>query len=231
MKNTKFIGIAIDGPSGAGKSTVAKLLAKRLGYVYIDTGALYRTVGLFAQQRGVPSKDTEGIIALLPDINIEMKLVDGSGVVFLNGNRIGDEIRTPLSSVYASDVSKIPKVREFLLFLQRDVASKNNVVMDGRDIGTVILPDSTVKIFLFASDEDRARRRYIELTEKGSNVTYEEVLKDIIWRDKNDSTREVAPAVPAKEAIMVDNSGLTVDETFEKILEIVEKVLKESYSV
>ncbi|HBL85346.1 MAG: cytidylate kinase [Clostridiales bacterium GWF2_38_85] len=218
--------IAIDGPSGSGKSTLAKRLAKELGLIYIDTGALYRTIGLHIQQKGLESTDTVNIINALSEIDITMRLENSQGKVFLNGNPVGDEIRTPKSSIYASDVSKIPEVRTFLLELQRNIAVRNSVAMDGRDIGTVILPNADVKIFLFADDEDRAERRYKELIAKGTNVTYEEVLNDVKWRDNNDKTREIAPAIPAEDAIMLNNSGMQEDETFEAALKIIKDKLK-----
>jgi cytidylate kinase len=161
------INIAIDGPSGSGKSTLAKNLAKRFGLVYIDTGALYRTVGLFVQQKGLSSEDRDGIITCLNELDIKMTLENGGNAVYLNGRKVGDEIRTPVSSAYASDVSKIPEVRNFLLDIQRNTANENDCVMDGRDIGTVILPHADVKKFLCATDDDRAERRYGEHTRKG----------------------------------------------------------------
>ncbi|MBR2900955.1 MAG: (d)CMP kinase [Clostridia bacterium] len=223
---TETFKIALDGPSGSGKSTLAKNLAKHYGFVYIDTGALYRTIGLFVAERGIASDDREAIVACLPDINIEMKLENGGGVVYLGGKRIGNEIRTPLCSKYASDVSKIPEVRAFLLETQRDIAKKNNVIMDGRDIGTVILPDAQVKIFVTASIEARAKRRFAELQERGDSATYEEVLADMKWRDANDKNRNIAPAVPAEDAVMFDNSGLNVEETLSAAIEIIDKVIK-----
>ncbi|OGO87023.1 MAG: cytidylate kinase [Clostridiales bacterium GWF2_36_10] len=219
------IKIALDGPSGSGKSTMAKLLAKELGFVYIDTGALYRTIGLYVERKGLASDDKNGIIALLPKINISMSLIDGGGVVFLNNERIGEEIRTPIISKYASDVSKIPEVRSFLLDLQRNIADNNNVIMDGRDIGTVILPDAQVKIFMYADDATRAHRRYEELISKGQDVKYEDVLSDIIWRDKNDREREIAPTVPAEDAVIHDNSGMSIDENLNELKNIIREKL------
>ena len=216
--------IALDGPSGSGKSTLAKNLAKRYGFVYIDTGALYRTIGLFVCERGIASDDVSGVISCLPDIKIEMKLENGGGAVYLGGKLIGNEIRTPIISKYASDVSKIPEVRAFLLETQRSIARENNVIMDGRDIGTVILPDAQVKLFVTASPEARAMRRYNELKERGTETTYEAVLADMKWRDANDSGREIAPAVPAEDAIMFDNSGMTIEETVENAAKIIDKV-------
>ena len=220
-KIKKHLNIAIDGPSGSGKSTLAKGLASKLGLVYIDTGALYRTVGLYVQRQELESTDKDGIIACLDGCGITMKLENGGSVVYLNGERMGDEIRTPRSSIYASDVSKIPEVRDHVLALQRDIARDNDCIMDGRDIGTVILPDADVKIFLFASDDARALRRYEELLSKGQAVTLEEVKKDMSWRDANDKNRDVAPAIPAEDAVMFDNSGLDREQTVEKAAEII----------
>ena len=217
--------IALDGPSGSGKSTLAKNLAKKYGFVYIDTGALYRTIGLFVCEKGIASDDAAAIVSVLPEIKIEMKLENGGGVVYLGNKRIGDEIRTPVISKYASDVSKIPEVRAFLLETQRSIARENNVIMDGRDIGTVILPDAQVKMFVTASIEARAKRRYAELCEKGVSTTYDEVLADMKWRDANDSNRDIAPAVPAPDAIMFDNSGLTIEETVLDAMKIIDKVI------
>lgn len=219
--------VAIDGPSGSGKSTLAKALAKKYGFIYVDTGALYRAIGLYIQNKCLMSTDVDGIIASLPEIHIEMRLNDGQSEVWLNGSPVGDEIRTPMSSIYASDVSKIPQVRQFLLSLQRDIAAANSVIMDGRDIGTVILPDAQVKIFMTASDEKRALRRYNELVSKGIKTTYDEVLKDVKWRDENDRNRTVAPAVPAPDAVFLDNSGLDAAETVDAASAIIDKALKE----
>lgn len=219
--------VAIDGPSGSGKSTLAKALAKKYGFIYVDTGALYRAIGLYIQNKCLMSTDVDGIIASLPEIRIEMRLNDGQSEVWLNGSPVGDEIRTPMSSIYASDVSKIPQVRQFLLSLQRDIAAANSVIMDGRDIGTVILPDAQVKIFMTASDEKRALRRYNELVSKGIKTTYDEVLKDVKWRDENDRNRTVAPAVPAPDAVFLDNSGLDAAETVDAASTIIDKALKE----
>ena len=219
--------IAIDGPSGAGKSTIAKAVAKELGIVYVDTGALYRTVGYYVRQKNVNPKDAEGVGALLPEISIEVKYENGVQNVYLNGENPGDKIRQPEISMYASAVSAIPSVRAFLLETQKDIARKNSVVMDGRDIGTVILPDAEVKIFMFASNEARAKRRYNELTAKGESVRYEDVLAEMIERDNNDKNRDIAPAVPADDAIMMDNSDMSVEENVKAVLDIVkERVLK-----
>ena len=218
--------IALDGPSGAGKSTVAKALAKKLGVIYVDTGALYRTIGLYTKQCGVGMHDTERIKALLPEITLGMEFANGEQIVKLNGVNVGDTIRTGEIAMYASSVSAIPEVRAFLLETQRKIARENSVVMDGRDIGTVILPDAEVKIFMFASPEARAERRYKELIAKGENCTYESVLEDIKLRDHNDSTRATAPAIPAEDAVMLDNSGLDIDGTVDAVIEIINSKVK-----
>lgn len=218
------ISIAIDGPSGAGKSTIAKALAGRLGYIYVDTGAIYRTVGYAAQLAGLDSKDREGVIALLPGVHIDIAY-DESGTqrMLLNRKDVSAEIRTPKSSLYASDVSALPEVRAFLLEMQRSLARRNHVIMDGRDIGTVVLPGAQVKIFLTADDSARAERRLRELRQKGSRATYEEVLRDIRYRDEQDSGRAAAPLKPAEDAVTVDTTGLS----FEESLEAVSKVVRE----
>ena len=213
--------IAIDGPSGAGKSSLAKAAAAKLGIVYVDTGALYRTVGYYALQQGEDPKDAAAVIALLPQIHIELKFEDGTQYVYLNGENLGDKIRRPEVSMAASAVSAIPAVRTFLLETQKSIARTNSVIMDGRDIGTVILPEADLKIFLFASDEARARRRTKELEEKGMPANYEDVLREMRQRDAQDRNRDVAPAVPAPDAILFDNSELTVEESIEKLLDIV----------
>ena len=213
--------IALDGPSGAGKSTVAKALAKRLGIIYVDTGALYRTIGLFVKEKGVDKGDREGVISLLPKIDLNMEFTNGEQIITLNGNRVGDEIRTGEIAMYASAVSAIPEVRAFLLNTQRDIAAKNSVVMDGRDIGTVILPDAEVKVFMVASPEARARRRYLELSAKGESCTLEGVLADIVERDKNDSTRKTAPCVPAEDAVIFDNSDYDIEGSVDEVIKII----------
>ena len=218
-----MIQIAIDGPSGAGKSTVAKAVARELGIIYVDTGALYRTIGYFVRSRDVDPKDPVGVAALLPEISVELKYENGRQIVCLNGEDLGDRIRTPEMSMYASAVSAIPAVRTFLLETQRKIARENSVIMDGRDIGTVILPNANVKIFLTASDECRATRRRDELVAKGIEVTYEEVLADMIERDRNDSTRSVAPAVAAEDAILFDNSWMTPEECTAAIIRLIKE--------
>lgn len=218
-----MIRIAIDGPGGAGKSTVAKSVAKQLGIIYVDTGALYRTIGLHMLKNGIDPKDAPNVAAALPDFTLELKFVDGKQTVLLDGEDVGDRIRTPEASMAASAVSAIKEVREYLLETQRNIAANNSVIMDGRDIGTVILPDAEVKIFLTASPEARAKRRYNELIAKGQTVTYEQVYTEMVERDKNDSTRDIAPCVPAEDAVLLDNSDLDLEGTINAVLEIIKK--------
>lgn len=215
-----MIKIAIDGPGGAGKSTVAKAVAAKLGIVYVDTGALYRTIGLYVRRAEVDPKDSVAVEGCLKDINIEIKYENGKQCVYLNGVDNGDAIRTPEMSMYASAVSAIPAVRAFLLDTQRDIAKKTSVIMDGRDIGTVILPDADVKIFLTASEECRARRRYDELLARGQNVRFEDVLAEMNQRDKQDSGRQVAPAVAAEDATLLDNTDMTFDQTVDAVIQM-----------
>lgn len=213
--------IAIDGPSGAGKSSLAKALAKKLGFIYVDTGALYRTIGYYAATHGADTAKAEEVVSLLGEISLSLAYENGTQTVILNGENVGDKIRTPEASMHASNVSKIPEVRAFLLDTQRNIAESSSVIMDGRDIGTVILPNADVKIFLVSSFETRARRRVKELLEKGIDASYEDVLADMIARDKQDSTREIAPAVPAEDAVHLDNSDLTFDQTVEAAMAII----------
>lgn len=227
----KKIAIAIDGPGGAGKSTISKAVAKRLGIIYVDTGALYRTVGYYAREKGLSVADAkvgDMMQPLLPDISIEIKYVDGAQHVILNGEDLGDKIRQPDISMYASAVSSVPCVRAFLLAAQKDLAAKNSVIMDGRDIGTVILPDAEVKIFLTASSEARAMRRYKELMEKGVEAKFEDVLAELIERDTADSTRAAAPLKPALDAVMFDNSDYTFEESVEYIIKLVKDKTEEN---
>lgn len=223
-----MIRIAIDGPGGAGKSSVAKAVSKALGIIYVDTGALYRNIGLHMLDRGIDTKDAAAVVPALEGLSIEMKFENGRQVILLNGRDRGDEIRTPAASMAASEVSAIPAVRDFLLDIQRNTAKKNSVVMDGRDIGTVILPDAEVKIFLTASAKARAERRFKELCAKGSDITYEQVYSEMVERDRNDSTRAVAPCVKAKDATLVDNSKMSEAETVARILKIVKKKTKDT---
>lgn len=209
-----MINIAIDGPSGAGKSTVAKALAKELHFVYVDTGAMYRAIGVYVRGHGIDKNNADAVIAALPDIRVSLDYAeDGTQIVLLNGEDVSTVIRENEISLYASTVSKIPEVRARLLSLQREMAQTHNVIMDGRDIGTVVLPDAQLKVFMFASPEARADRRTKELLEKGQTVDYETILAEINARDEQDRTRSVSPAIPADDAVMLDNSGLDIDGT------------------
>ena len=216
-----MISVAIDGPAGAGKSTIAKTASKELGFIYVDTGALYRSIGYFVMQNGGDIDNAESIVTFLPKIQAEIKYIDGVQHVFVNDEDVSDKIRTEEVSQAASKVSAVPQVREFLLSLQRDFAKKYNVVMDGRDIGTVVLPDAKVKIFLTASAEERANRRYKEQIERGLDVKYEDILADIKERDYRDENREVAPLKPAKDSIYLDTTGNTLEKSVEEIMKIV----------
>ena len=212
----KTISIAIDGPSGAGKSTLAKSVSKTLGYLYVDTGAIYRTIGYAAFSKGVDPKDGEAAAALLPELEIGLHYgEDGLQHMTLNGADVTDQIRLPEISLYASAVSAHPAVRAHLLEMQRKLARENNVVMDGRDIGTVVLPDATVKIFLTASVEERAMRRFRELEQRGTSQPYDQVLREIVDRDYADTHRAIAPLKQADDAILVDTSDIGFDESFE----------------
>lgn len=219
------IAVAIDGPSGAGKSTIARILAKELQFIYVDTGALYRAVGYSALQNGISPTDASAVEAFLSDLKVSLEYKNGEQRVFANGKDVSDYIRTPEVSQAASAVSAIPVVRQFLFSLQQDMAKTNCVIMDGRDIGTVVLPHAKVKIFLTASAEDRARRRYDELILKGLDVTYEDVLKDMIARDKQDSERAAAPLKAADDAVLVDTSGNTLEQSVALLRKIVEDKL------
>jgi cytidylate kinase len=220
------IRIAIDGPSGSGKSTLAKNLAREMGLVYVDTGALYRSVGLYVMRAGADPKSADSVIRLLDQIKLELVYTDKGQRVILCGEDVSDLIRTNEISMYASSVSAIPAVRRFLLEIQKKMAAGGNVVMDGRDIGTVIMPDADVKLFLESNTQARARRRYEELLAKGHSYTEEEIYADIVKRDKNDSSREVAPAIPAEDAIFLDNSEFTPAETLEAAMSIIREKLK-----
>ena len=218
------IAIAIDGPAGAGKSSLSKEVARELSFIYVDTGALYRTIGLAASRKGISMEDKDGIVSLLSEIEVKLAFNDeGTQIVLLNGEDVSGYIRTPQASMYASAVSAIPEVRAFLLDLQRNMAKNDNVIMDGRDIGTVVLPDAKIKIFLTASAEKRAMRRYKENIEKGIDVSYEDVLKDVNERDYNDSHRAIAPLKPAEDSITVDTS----DYDFEGSKDLLLKVIRE----
>ncbi len=220
-----MISVAIDGPSGAGKSTIARKVAGELGFLYIDTGALYRSIGYYVLEQGRDPRKPEDVEVSLPDIHLELRHTDGVQRVFLNGTDVSDAIRTPAVSMAASQVSAVPAVRAFLLELQRSMARENNVIMDGRDIGTVVLPDAELKIFLTAAPEDRARRRYEELAAKGEDVTYEEVLRDVIQRDYNDTHRDISPLRQAPDAVLADTTGFELEQSVALIRSLVEKRL------
>lgn len=219
------INVAIDGPAGAGKSTISRQAAKELGFIYVDTGALYRAVGLNALRKGIDTQDAEAVAESVENISVELKYENGEQAVFLNGENVSAFIRTPEASMAASRVSAVPRVREFLFGLQQEIAAKNDCVMDGRDIGTVVLPNAQVKIFLTASAEARAQRRYKELIEKGEQVEYENVLAEMKQRDYNDSHRAVAPLKAADDAVTVDTTSLSLEESIEKIKNVIKEKL------
>lgn len=219
-----MINIAIDGPAGAGKSTAAKAAAAKLGFIYVDTGALYRAVGINALRRNIETTDVEGVISTLDGLSISIRFIDGTQHVYIGDEDVSVDIRLPEASMAASNVSKIPEVRAFLFDLQRNLAAENNCVMDGRDIGTVVLPDAQIKIFLTASPEIRAKRRYNELIEKGTPVDFDVLLAEIIQRDYDDSHREIAPLKPSEDGIVIDTSGMTIDETADIIVDLVNKL-------
>lgn len=219
------VNIAIDGPAGAGKSTIAKAAAKAFGFIYVDTGALYRAVAYYALSRDRDVSNADAVESLLNDITPELKYMNGEQRVFLNGEDVSDKIRTPEVSMGASAVSAIPRVRDFLFDLQKKIAAENNVVMDGRDIGTVVLPDADVKIFLTASPEERARRRHKELTEKGQTVAFEEVLEDVNRRDYNDTHREIAPLKQAEDAVLCDTTNVDLQGAVDMLVNIISEKL------
>jgi len=224
----RLISVAIDGPSGAGKSTIAKALAKKYGFIYVDTGAIYRTVGLAAKRSGIECKDTENISKLLPKISVELKYNDeGMQCMYLNDEDVSSLIRTPEISIAASDVSSLPVVRDYLMDIQRSMATKSSVIMDGRDIGTVVLPNADLKVFLTASVEERAYRRYKELIEKKVRTTYEEVISDMEKRDAQDSNRAAAPLKQADDAILVDTTGKTLEQSIELVGNLIEGKINE----
>ena len=218
------ISIAIDGPSGAGKSTLARAVAKELGLIYVDTGAIYRTVGVAANRAGLSLQEVNGVIPMLPQLKIEMGY-DDTGVqrMYLNGEDVSEAIRKPEISMYASAVSALPEVRAFLMDMQRNMAKTNNVIMDGRDIGTVVLPDAKVKVYLTASAEERARRRCLELEQRGTPEPFEKVLREIEERDWNDSHRAVAPLRQAEDAVLLDTTELDFQQSEEALLKIIEE--------
>lgn len=214
--------IAVDGPSGAGKSTLAKALAKELNIIYVDTGAIYRTIGLEVFRRGLDPKNEAEVSAILPELSIRMEYEDdGLQHMFLNGEDVTADIRLPNISLYASDVSALPAVRAFLLEMQRELARRNCVIMDGRDIGTVVLPDAEVKIYLTASAEERAKRRFLELAARGAEKTYQEVLEEQRLRDDNDMHRAIAPLKPAEDSVIVDTTELDFEQSKQAVLSII----------
>lgn len=213
-----MINIAIDGPAGAGKSTIAKQIAKQLGYIYIDTGAMYRAVALYAVRNAIDTKNNDGILEKeLDKISIDIKYVNSTQLIFLNGEDVSSLIRTPQVSVAASDVATCKCVRDKLVFLQRELAKKSDVIMDGRDIASNVLKDAQIKIFLTASSEKRAERRLLELLEKGEKVTFDEVHNDILYRDKNDSTRKESPLIKVDDAKLIDTGDLTLEQSIETV--------------
>lgn len=216
-----MINVAIDGPAGAGKSSIAKAVAAEIGFIYVDTGALYRSVALFALENGL---DSDGLVKSLEKINVSLEFADGSQHVILNGADVSDKIRTAEVSMNASKVSAIPEVREFLFGLQKKIAAENNIIMDGRDIGTVVLPDADLKIFLTASAEERANRRFKEMTDSG--ITYEQVLEDIKQRDYNDMHRDIAPLKQAEDAVLLDTTGMTIEEVRNRLKAMISEIEK-----
>lgn len=223
----KHLNIALDGPAGAGKSFLCREIAKHYGLIHVDTGALYRTIGLYVLRLGIDPKDTEKVISSLESLRLGLEFSEEGQYVTLDGENVNGLIRTTQISEYASDVSKIPEVRTFLLDTQRNIAKEKSVIMDGRDIGTVILPDANVKIFLTARDEVRAQRRYDELIAKGIKTTYEQELSSIVSRDNNDRNRATAPAVPAEDAIILDNSDLDREGTLAAAIKIIDEKIGE----
>lgn len=225
MIKLAIINVAIDGPAGAGKSTIAKAAAKELGFIYVDTGALYRSIAYYCISRGVDISENSSVEKQLADIRPELRFIDSVQHVFVNGEDVSDKIRTPEISLAASKVSAIPAVRAFLFDLQKDIAANNNVIMDGRDIGTVVLPNARLKIFLTASPEARADRRYAELKDKPDAPSYDEVLRDIIKRDHDDSTRAVSPLRQAEDAVLCDTTSLTLEESIDKITAMIRELI------
>ena len=226
----KKLNIAVDGPSGAGKSSLARALAHEMGLIYVDTGALYRTIGLFMTENNIDVHDGPAVAARLGDIHLELTYQNGTQTVLLNGTDVGEKIRTPQISMAASAVSAIPAVREFLLGIQKDMVKKGGVVMDGRDIGTVIMPDADAKLFLVASPAARAKRRYLELCAKGIECSFEQILEETNQRDQADRERNVAPAIPAEDAMFIDNSDLGPAETVAEAMNLIAQKCAEKRS-
>lgn len=215
------INIAVDGPAGAGKSSIARAVAEEIGYIYVDTGALYRSIALYSIENKL---DNESLVNSLDKINIRLEFIDKCQHVFLNDNDVSDKIRTPEVSMGASKVSAIPEVREFLFGLQKKIAAENNIIMDGRDIGTVVLPDADLKVFLTASAEERANRRFKEMID--SSISYEQVLEDIKQRDYNDMHRDIAPLKQAEDAVLLDTTGMTIEEVKQKLKALIDETEK-----
>ena len=213
-----MINVAVDGPAGAGKSSIAKAVAEEIGFIYVDTGALYRSVALYALENDL---DNDSLIASLYKINIRLEFINGSQHVILNEDDVSDKIRTSDVSMNASKVSALPEVRKYLFDLQKKIAAENNIIMDGRDIGTVVLPDADLKVFLTASAEERAKRRFLEV--RDSNITYEKVLEEIKQRDYNDMHRDISPLKQADDAVLVDSSDMGIDEVVEAIKTVINK--------
>jgi len=223
----RYINIAIDGPSGAGKSTIARILAGELGYIYVDTGAMYRAIGYYIAQCGVEIDNEDTVSAVVPLADVELRYIGGIQHVYVNGTDVTNKIRTPRMSEYASVASSYASVREHLLDLQRNIAKENNIIMDGRDIGTTVLPDAQIKIYLQADVRDRAQRRYDELCLKGEKVTFSEVLNDMRQRDYRDSHREISPLKKADDAIVLDTTGNTLEQSIGEMRAIIEAKLAE----
>ena len=222
----KKVSIAIDGPAGAGKSTISKVIAKKLGFIYVDTGAMYRAVALYALQNNINTRNEDGVLeSVLDKIDVDIAYKDSVQHIYLNGTDVSDAIREPEVSMGASDVAVVPAVRLKLVELQRALAKRENVIMDGRDIGTYVLPDAEIKIFLTATVEERAKRRHIELVQKGVGASYKEVLADMIKRDHNDSTRKFAPLKQAEDAVLIDTTEYDFDGSVEAILSYINKKL------
>ena len=226
----KKLNIAVDGPSGAGKSSLARALAHEMGLIYVDTGALYRTVGLFMTENNIDTHDAAAVAARLGNIQLELTYQNGTQTVLLNGTDVGEKIRTPQISMAASAVSAIPAVREVLLGIQKDMVKKGGVVMDGRDIGTVIMPDADAKLFLVASPAARAKRRYLELCAKGIECSFEQILEETNQRDQADRERNIAPAIPAEDALFIDNSDLGPAETVAEAMNLIAQKCAEKRS-
>lgn len=219
----KQISIAIDGPVGAGKSTIARMVAKKLNIIYVDTGAMYRTVGLYVLRKGLNPAEIDDVKSIIDEIELDVELTDKGQLIFLNGENVTDLIRTPEISMAASNVSAVPEVREKMVNIQRSLADSKSVVMDGRDIGTVVLPNAGTKIYLSADLDVRAERRYKELINKGQSVTFDEVKEDIIKRDRNDMSRATSPLKKADDAIELDTTSLNLDQVVERLIDIVQK--------